>query len=153
QREVRDIRDTELPTEREHVLVVVAPQQAVVVLDNRKPGSAALAGDAVGLCELSHGDVRVTDRPHSPVPHELVEGGERLADGRRKVRLVEVVEVDVVGAEPLERSLDRPANRVRRAVTGLLTPAELRREDDLVPTSVEDLAQVPLAVAAVAVRL
>ncbi len=66
---------------------------------------------------------------------------------------MQVVEVDVVGSQPPQGSLDRPAYRLRRgkAVTGL--PCELRREDDLIPPSLEDLAEQSLAATAVPVDL
>jgi hypothetical protein len=66
---------------------------------------------------------------------------------------VEVVEVDVVGAEPLQRARDRAANALRRAAPVVPTPGELRRDDDRLPAALEDASQQPLAASVVAVDL
>src|SRR6476619_4773453 len=81
--EVRDVRDAELTTQRQHVLVVVAPKQAVVVLEHREASGAVLAGDPVRLGQLLGGEVGAADRADLPLPHELVERPERLNDRRR----------------------------------------------------------------------
>ena len=66
---------------------------------------------------------------------------------------MEVVEIDVVGAQALERAFDRRTNGGGRAVARLAAPAELRGEHDLVAPTVEDLAEEALAVAPVPVHL
>jgi hypothetical protein len=65
---------------------------------------------------------------------------------------VQVVEVDMVGAQPFERAGDRGAHGPCTPVSDGAPPPELRREDDLLATPLEDLAEEALAVAA-AVRL
>src|SRR5262249_18956508 len=79
---------------------------------------------------------------------------ERLLDGRHAVRTVVVVEVDVVGAEPLERGGDRTADVLGRSSRRIRagTPPELGRDHDLVTPLGERAAEVALA-CAVAVRL
>ena len=52
EREVRDVGDAELATERQHCLVVGALEQAVVVLEHREARGAELASDTVRLREL-----------------------------------------------------------------------------------------------------
>ena len=66
---------------------------------------------------------------------------------------MQVVEIDVITPQPLERALERPAYRRRSgsAVTGL--PGELRGEHDAVAASLEDLAEVALARSPVPVDL
>ena len=58
-----------------------------------------------------------------------------------------VVEVDVVGAQPFERRLQRAAHVVPRSLRALAHP-ELGREHDLIATPFEDLAEETLALAA-----
>ena len=152
-REVRDVRDPELPAERENILVVVAAQKVVVVLEDRETGSPALPRDAVGLDELPGREVRTSNRAHLPALDELVERTEGVADRYLRVGAVHVVEVDMVGSQPFERALDRPANRLGRREALARLPGKLRRENDAVPLSVEDLSEQPLATAPVAVDL
>ena len=84
-----------------------------------------------------------------PFADDLVERAERLLERRDAVGAVVVVEIHVVGAEPLERRVDR-LPRVLGGAAKLSTvrlPAELRREHDLVSPALEDLAEEALAVA------
>src|SRR4029453_5322353 len=116
-----------------------------VVLEHHESSGAVLARDAVRLGQLLGGEVGAADRADLPLPHELVERPERLRDRRRGVGLVQVVEVDVVGPETSERAFDRRAYPDGRAVSGLLAPAELRREHRLGAAALEDLAEESLA--------
>ena len=145
EREVRDVGDPELATERENALVVVSAEKVVVVLENRETRSSLFTRRAVCLCQLLGREVRAPDRSHLPCVDELVERAERVADRNRRVGPVQVVEIDVITPQPLERALERPAYRRRggSAVTGL--PGELRGEHDVVAASLEDLAEVALA--------
>ncbi len=111
------------------------------------------ARDAVGLDELLGREVRTSDRAHLPGLDELVERTEGVADRYRRVGPVHVVEVDVVGSQPFQRALDRPANGLRRREALARLPGELRRENDAIALSVEDLSEQPLAAAPVPVDL
>ena len=116
-----------------------------MVLENRETRSSLFTRRAVCLCQLLGREVRAPDRSHLPCVDELVERAERVADRNRRVGPVQVVEIDVITPQPLERALERPAYRRRggSAVTGL--PGELRGEHDVVAASLEDLAEVALA--------
>ncbi len=59
----------------------------------------------------------------------------------------------MVGPQPLQRALDRPADALRRgkAVAGL--PGELGGEHDLIAPSLEDLSEQTLAATSVPVDL
>jgi hypothetical protein len=97
----------------------------------------------IGFGEFESGEVRAADRLDRSRPDELVERCERLRDRRARVGLVQVIEVDVVGPQALERALDRGAQAIGGAVSVLPPPAELRREYDALPASLEDLAEEP----------
>jgi len=124
-----------------------------VVLEDREARRAELPRDAVGFGQLLGGEVRASDRARLSRSHELVERAERLRDRCRRIGLVEVVEVDVIGPEPLERAVDRATDVRSRPIARPVAPAELRRENDLVATALEDLAKEALAPASVAVDL
>jgi hypothetical protein len=124
-----------------------------VVLEHREARGAELLSYSVGLRELLGGEVRAADRAHGARAHELVESRERLRDRRRRVGPVQVVEVDVVGPESLERAGDRAADVLGRAASGIGLPRELGREDDPLAPSLEELAQQALAAASAAVHL
>src|SRR5215207_4918221 len=82
---------------------------------------------------------------------QLGQRADRLFDGRVRVDAVLVVEVDVVGAEPLERAFDRGLHIVGAAVDDAGAAArvgdetELRRHDDAVAPALDGLADNFLA--------
>ena len=76
----------------------------------------------VRLADLRGREVRGADVAHLPSRHELVQRAQGLLDRRDPVRPVVLVEVDVVGAEPLQRGLDRAAD-----VAGCAARARCRR--------------------------
>ena len=91
-------------------------------------GAADRAGAGLGqadVADLAFGD-------------QFGQGADRLLDGRVRIDTVLVVQVDVVGAEPLQGALDRDADVRRAAVgdagaaAGVGDDAELRRHHDLV---------------------
>src|SRR5215218_8962358 len=83
---------------------------------------------------------------------QLGQRADRLFDGRVRVDAVLVVEVDVVGAEPLERAFDRGLHIVCAAVddagaaAGVGDETELGRHDDVVAPALDGLADNFLAV-------
>src|SRR5258705_12849742 len=94
------------------------------------------------------------DVSHLPFADELVERAERLLERRQVVRGVVLVEIDVVGAQPLQRSphclADVIARTARLRAVAHVT-AELRRKHDAVAASLEHLAEERLAAALAAV--
>ena len=124
-----------------------------MVLEGSEPrgpcSRATRSASASCICR----EVRASDRAHLPGPNQLVERPERVADRDPRIGAMQVVQVDVVGSQPLQRSFDRPAYRLRRGESVTRLPCELRRENDLVPPSLEDLAEQALAATAVPVDL
>ena len=96
----------------------------------------------------------MADVARLPLAHELVERAERLLERRDVVRSVVLVEIDDVGAQPLERRVDRLADvRARTTRLGSVAhvAAELRGEHDAVAPALECLAEERLAAALVSV--
>ena len=68
-----------------------------------------------------------------------------------------VVEIDDVGAEPLERGVERAAHEVARAAREVAVTAhgmaELRRQHDLLAAALEELPEEAFAAALVPVHV
>ena len=104
----------------------VALQQAVVVLRADERGAVAGPGGPVGVGDLPAGEVGVAEVAHLAGADQVVERGERLLDRRARVGLVHLVEVDVVGAEPAQRRLDRADDVAPRAAGAVVRAVERR---------------------------
>ena len=100
------------------------------------------------------GRFRKPEVTHLARGDELRHRADRLLDRRQRVDAVLVVEVDVVGAETLERPLDRRADGLGAAVRPAVAERadELRRHDVVVPAAL-DRAADELLVGAAAVHL
>ena len=97
-----DESNTGLVTERVHLPLLLAVQQAVVVLHADELGPAVLLGS-----ELQHGELvgehgRSTDVVHLATLNEIVQCLHRLLNWSRLVEAVNLQQVDVVGVETLE---------------------------------------------------
>ena len=123
----------------------VARPQRVLGLHGRDRMDGMGAPDRLGrrLAEPEMADLALLD--------ELRHRSDRLLDGHVRVDAVLVVQVDVIGAEPLQRALDRAADMLGRAVerpdgghvAGLRRvhpPRELRREHVLVAMPLDGAA-------------
>ena len=142
------------PDDRAHLLVerqrhqlplVVAADQRIVGLVGDVAGQAVLLRDGQRLHQVPAREVRAADVADLAGPHQVVERAQHLLDRRHGVEAVELVEVDVVGAEPAQARLDRPDQVVaRRAdVVGAGAEAEgpLGGDDHLVAAALDRLAQ------------
>ena len=143
----------ELAAERQHRVVVPALEEAVLVLQDREASRAELTRDPIGFLELLGREIGAADRAHLARADELVERAEGLRDLGCRIGLVEVVEVDVLRLQALERSVDGAADVLGRPVARLPPPAELGGEDDPVAPPAQHLAEKALAVTAVPVDL
>ena len=115
-----------------------------------------LATDRLDLLDLCGVEIRVADIAHLPCAHELVQRTERLLERRDVVGGVVLVEIDDVGAQPLQRSIDRLVDvRARAACFGSVTHVlpELRCEHDPVTPALEHLSEQRLAAALIAVDI
>ena len=119
--------------------------------------SCSRAGDPCGVGELPRGEVRAADVANLALRDEIVERPQRLLDGRARIGLVQLVEVDVVGAKSPQAVLDRlhdvAARRPALDVDVVHLPSELGREHDVAPARAEHFAELRFRAAAVAVRI
>ena len=107
ERAPRDHPDALVEAERVHLPLLLAVDQVVVVLHGREAGPAAEVGDVLGLRELPGVHARRPDVARLPRPHDVVQRLHRLLDRGVRVPAVDLVEVDVVGAQPPQRRVDR----------------------------------------------
>src|SRR5262249_5841512 len=99
--------------------------------------------------------LRARDVAPLALPHQIVKRAQRLLDWRLRVRPVQLVEIEVVGAQPAKARLDRlrdVAPRRSLELAGVVhRHAELAGEDDLSALRAEDAAERLLRSAAIAV--
>ncbi len=144
--------DPLVQAQRHQLPLVVTPDQRVVGL----VGYVARPAVAPRRLQRLH-QVPAREIGHAHVadlagPHELVERRQGLLHGRHGVKAVQLEEVDVVRAEPPERSLDCGQQVLARGadVVGARPGPEraLGRQDHLVPPPFDRLAQHRLGLAA-----
>ena len=123
-----------------------------MVLAGDEACSPAGAGHVLGLGDLPAGPVGVADVADLAAGDEVFEGRQRLIDGRQRVRGVELVEVDPVGAKPAQRGFRRlddvAAGSARAEVLAIGAAhvhAELRADDGVVPAGTKGPAEHRLA--------
>ena len=92
-------------TELQYPVLGIAVEQVVLVLHADEAGRAVLHRRR-RLLELGHVEVRAADLAYLPLGHQLAQRAQRLGDGRLRIGVVELVEVDVVGAQPAQALLD-----------------------------------------------
>ncbi len=100
EREERQHAEPELLAGRHDLVLDRAVEQRVAVLHRHEALEPGGAGGPVGVGDLPAGDVRAAHVADLALAHELGQRRQRLLDRRDPVGLVELVEVDVVGAEP-----------------------------------------------------
>ena len=114
-------------------------------------GDVASVGRPARLDELAGRERRRAPRPDLAGPHEVGERVDRLLDRRVRVRAVDLVQVDVIGAQPPQAPFDGPADpppRVAPLVRVRSHPTvELGGQHDVVPSSLQGLADDLLALA------
>ena len=110
ERRVRDQADPELAQRRQDLRLEVARPERVLGLDSRDRMRRVRLTDPLrrGLAEA--------DVQHLALGDQLAHRPDGLLDRHVRVHAVLVVEVDAVGAEALERALDRAAHVLRAAV-------------------------------------
>jgi len=116
-----------------------------VILEDGEARRALIACDAIRLRELLRREVRAPDRTHLARRDELVENPERLGNRCLGIGLVQVVEIDVIRSQSLERTVNCLPNALRRAVSAIGAPTELGRKHDSVSAFLEDLSKEALA--------
>ena len=131
ERHERDEPDAHLLGRRDQLGLGAAVQQVVPVLRGHERRRAGGPGAPVGVHHLPRREVRRAEVPDLALDDELVQGGERLLDGRHGVGDVHLEQVDVIGAEPAQRALDgapHVAARPAHAPVGTVQPAGVHAE-------------------------
>jgi hypothetical protein len=113
---------------------------------------AHLVAHAIHLGDLPGSEIRDAERPHLAFCHQLGDGPEGVLGRRRAVGLVQVEEVDVVGAEPAQAGLEsepQPLRRQGRVAVGVTEEhAALGGEGDLVASTGKQLREDAFGLAA-----
>ena len=131
--------------ERHQLPLVVAADERVVRLVRDVAREAVLLRDGQRLHQVPAGEVRAADVADLAGAHQIVERAERFLDRRQRVEAVQLVEVDVVGAEAAQARLDRAGQVVARGADVVRSrPAAegaLGRDEHLVAPALDRLAE------------
>ena len=93
--------------QRNHLALELAADQRVVRLRAPEALEPLLARDRQRLHQLPRGQVRAADVADLAGAHEIVERAQRVLDVRQRIEAMDLIEVDVVGAEPPQARFDR----------------------------------------------
>src|SRR5664280_511261 len=144
--------------EREHLALLLAHDQVVLVLHRDEAGPAAEVGRVLHRGELPRVHAGRADVAHLPGLDHVVESFHRLFDRRLGVEAVDLVEVDVVGAQPGQRGVDLLHHRAARQALATRPighlPVQLGGQDDVfTPRVLLDRVAHDLLAAAVPVHV
>ncbi len=107
QREERQQAELVFLRRRQQILLDVAHDEAVFVLAGDETADVHRARDIFGFGDAPGRKVGIADVAHLALAHEIVERAQRLLDRRQRIVIVLLVEIDVVGLQPLQARLDR----------------------------------------------
>src|SRR5262249_33427641 len=138
--------------EREVLALDHAVDQVVAGLEAVEAGPAAAIAAPERLRQLPGSEVGAAQVAYLPLAHQVIQGRQRLIEGRAHIPGVDLVEVDVVGLEPAKARLHLLQDREsRQALLVRSVPhaaAHLRREHHAVADALEGLAHDLLAATA-----
>src|SRR3954469_14334557 len=106
ERAPRDDPDALVEAQRDHLALLLAVDEVVVVLHRHEPRPPVARGDVLRLRELPREHAARSDVARLARADDVVQRLHRLLDRRVRVPAVDLVEVDVVHAEPLQRGVD-----------------------------------------------
>ena len=145
QRAPDDRADLLVERQRHQLPFVVAADQRVVRLMGDIAGQAVFLRDRQRLHQVPAGEVRAADVADLAGAHQVVQRAEHFLDRRRRVEGVQLIEVDVVGAQPPQAPLDGADQVVARGADvvrpGADAEGRLGGDDDLVAPALDRLAQ------------
>jgi hypothetical protein len=125
--------------------LVVTADERVVDLMSDVAGEAVTVRDGERLHQVPAGEIGAGDVADFAFANELVEGVERLFDGREGVEGVHVVDVDVIGLEAAQTAFDLAAQVITRGafVVRAVAHAEggLGRDKCLIAIAFEGFAE------------
>ncbi len=132
--------------EGQDLVLGLAVQEVVLVLHADEAGRTVGHGGG-GLLEHPPGEVGAAQLADLALGDQFAQRPQRVGDGRLGVGRVQLVEVDVVGAQAAQGVLEGPAHvgRARPTLVALVGAAELGGHHHLVPPGAEGGAEVRLA--------
>src|SRR5205823_6639221 len=132
----RDDADSFGGTQRQHLALLLAVEQVDEVLHADKPGPAVALGHCERLAELPSIHRRGADIARLARLHDVVQCLERFLDRRLVIPAMNLVEVDVIHAEPAQAGVDLAHDCFARQAAAVRTGAHpaiyLGRNDHLV---------------------
>ncbi len=135
-----------------HLPLQAPPRHGVVGLKALEALEPLHVADPQRTCELPGCQVAGADGAHRTLAHQVVEGAKGGLQRRERVETVDLVEVQVVGLEPLQAAVhlvdDVSAAQPRLVDAGRHAPAHLAGQHHLAavhPQVLEGLAQQPFA--------
>ena len=84
-----------------------AVHRVVIGLAHHRPGDPQAIGDAADLGDAPGAEIRETEVAYLALPHEIAHRPHGFLERRRMVLLVQVVDVEIVSAQPLQAPLRR----------------------------------------------
>ena len=109
------------------------------------------ARDEFGFGDAPRRKIRIADVAHLALPDQVVERAQRFLDRRQRIVIVLLVEIDVVGLQPLQAGFDGGHDVApRRALLGAVVAHRLGifgRQHDVLAAVAEHLAQHGLGAA------
>ena len=93
--------------QRNHLAFQLAAGQRVKRLRAPKPFESLFARNRKRLHQLPRREIRAADVANLAGVHQIVEGAKRILEVRERIEPMDLIEVDVVGAEPLQARVDR----------------------------------------------
>ena len=126
--------------ERNHLALLLAVDQVVVVLHGDEPGPAVRLGGVLRLGELPGEHAAGPDVARLAGAHDVVQRLHRLLDGRPGIPAVDLIEVHVLHLEVLERRVDARQDVLATEAAAVFTRADrhehLGGDDGFVPRQV-----------------
>ena len=110
ERVVRQHPQAERPGRGDHLGLGLPFEQRPVILRGDERLRACLPGQVRGVGDLPAGEVGVPEVADLTLGDQFAQRVQGLADGRDRIGRVQLVQVEIVGAEPAQRLLDGPAD-------------------------------------------
>ena len=94
------------PQHRHDLALQIAPGDGVVGLERGEALETEPLGNAKRLHDLPRGPVAHADIADAARADHVIERAQRLFDRRRRVPAMELIEIDMIGPQPLQASVD-----------------------------------------------
>src|ERR1019366_5007660 len=120
ERAPRDHADPLLDALRDHLPLLLAVYEVVMIMHGDETSPAIALGDMLGLGELPGEHAAGADVAGLTGAHDVVQSLHRLRNRRAAVPAMDLIEVDVVHTKALQRGDDRAENVLARQAAAVL---------------------------------